>query len=59
MIHFRSLDQLGRATKLERFVRPKLYLRATRRRNPLWLLKDDVQREDPSRTIARAICAII
>ncbi|RDL32944.1 uncharacterized protein BP5553_08383 [Venustampulla echinocandica] len=59
MIHFRNLDQLGRTTKLERFVRPKLYLRPTRRRNPLWLLKDDVQREDPSRTIARAVCAII
>lgn len=33
-------------------------LRPTKRRNILALLKDDVQREDPSRTVARAMRAI-
>jgi hypothetical protein len=34
-------------------------IRPTKSKNILHLMKDDVQREDPSRTIQRAICAIV
>ncbi|KAF4618379.1 hypothetical protein G7Y89_g14923 [Cudoniella acicularis] len=56
---FRNLEKIGRSSKINQFIRPRVHLRGSRRKNPLFLLKDDVQREDPSRIIARAMKAII
>jgi len=46
-------------SKIEKFVRRKKPLRPTKRKNPLSLMKDDISREDPSRTAARAMRAVI
>ena len=40
-------------------MRPRLPVRPTKKKNILHLMKDDMQREDPSRTIHRAMCAIV
>jgi dsRNA-specific ribonuclease len=45
--------------KIEKFVRRKKPLRPTKRKNIFSVVKDDASREDPSRTAARAIRAII
>jgi len=54
-----NLSKVGTQSKIERFVRPKKPLRPSKKTNIFALLKDDVQFEDPSRVIARAIRAII
>ncbi|RFU28204.1 hypothetical protein B7463_g8137, partial [Scytalidium lignicola] len=59
MLSRRHLDQLGRKTKIEKYIRPRKPLQPSKRRNILALLKDDVQAEDKSRTVARAMRAII
>ncbi|KAN0093650.1 Ribonuclease III domain containing protein [Hyaloscypha variabilis] len=46
-------------SKIEKFVRRKKPLRPTKRKNILFLMKDDASREDPSRTAARAMRAIV
>ena len=52
----RTLENTGKQTKIESFVRPMMPLRKAH----LWsLLKADGQREDPSRTLARALMAMI
>ncbi|KAH8813122.1 ribonuclease III domain-containing protein [Xylogone sp. PMI_703] len=55
----RHLDQIGRKTKIEKYIRPRKPLQPSKRRNILALLKEDVQTEDRSRTVARAMRAII
>jgi len=45
--------------KIEKFVRKKKPLRPTKRNNIFSLVKDDASREDPSRTAARAMRAIV
>jgi dsRNA-specific ribonuclease len=59
IIGHQNLDKLGRRTKIESMIRPKAPLRASKKHNIFSLLKEDAQGEDPSRTIARAIKAII
>lgn len=54
-----TLYNRGKDTKIEQFIRPQLPLPQTKRKNVIALLKDDVKREDPIRTIARAMRAII
>lgn len=46
-------------SKIEKFVRRKKPLRATKRKNLFHIVKDDASREDPIRTAARAMRAII
>jgi len=53
------LSRVGSQSKIERFVRPKMIPRPSSKRNVFALLKEDVQFEDPSRVVARAIRAII
>ena len=55
----RNLAYVAWKSKIEKFVRRKKPLRPTKRRNLFSLVKDDAVREDPSRTAARAIRAII
>lgn len=55
----RNLDSIGRLSQIEKFVRAMMPIRTAKKRNIFSLLKDDVVREDPSRTIARAMRAII
>ena len=55
----RNLDRLGRATKIEKFIRPRQPLPATKRKNILYLLKEDAHFEYPDRVIARGVKAII
>jgi dsRNA-specific ribonuclease len=53
------LARLAWTTKIEKFVRRKKPLRPTKRKNILSLMKDDVSREDPLRTAARAMKAVM
>jgi dsRNA-specific ribonuclease len=46
-------------SQMEKFVRRKKPLRPTKRKNIFSVVKDDASREDPSRTAARAMRAII
>lgn len=55
----KNLTKIAWTTKIEKFVRRKKPLRPTKKRNPFSLMKDDTLREDPSRTAARAMRAII
>lgn len=50
---------LGKTSKIEQFIRPEKPLERTQKSNVMALLKKDLQSEDTSRTIARAIKAII
>jgi hypothetical protein len=59
IIGWRNLDKLGRRTNIEKMIRPREPIRARRKHNILSMMKDDAQRENPTRTIARAIRAII
>ncbi len=53
------MARLAWTTKIEKFVRRKKPLRPTKRKNILSLMKDDVSREDPLRTAARAMKAVM
>ena len=54
-----NLDRVGKTSKIEQFVRPMAHLPPTKRHNILHLLKDDARREDPIRTLERAMKAVI
>jgi dsRNA-specific ribonuclease len=56
-----NLAQLGIATKLQQYIRPRAPIRPSQSRNILAQAKDEVKRlgEDPRRTIAFGIRAVI
>lgn len=59
MIGRKNLAYVCWRAKIEKFVRKKKPLRPTKRNNIFSLVKDDASREDPSRTAARAMRAIV
>ncbi|KAE9368782.1 hypothetical protein N431DRAFT_444189 [Stipitochalara longipes BDJ] len=59
LIGRKSLAYVCWKSKIEKFVRRKKPLRPTKRKNIFSLMKDDASREDPSRTAARAMRAIV
>jgi dsRNA-specific ribonuclease len=59
LIGRRNLAYVCWKSKIEKFVRRKKPLRPTKRKNILFLVKDDASREDPSRTATRAMRAIV
>lgn len=59
LIGRKNLARIAWTTKIEKFVRRKKPLRPAKKKNPFSLIKDDTLREDPSRTAARAVRAII
>ena len=54
-----NLFKVGKNTKIESWVRNKMPKREGKTRNPLKMLIDDAATEDPTRTIERAMKAII
>lgn len=59
ILGWRNLDRLGRTSRLEQFVRPKMRPEGSKGKNPWYLVKDDIAREDPTRTVARAAKAVV
>jgi dsRNA-specific ribonuclease len=59
LIGTRNLAHICFKSKVEKFVRRKKPLRPSKRKNIFSAVKDDASREDPSRTAARAMRAVI
>lgn len=60
ILGWRNLDRLGRVSGLEQFVRPRMRPAGeSRGKRVLLAFKDDFEREDPTRTVARAVEAVV